>query len=175
MQLLLIRHAIAQEREEFARTGHDDEERPLTDDGRRKMKRGARGLRVLVPEIALLATSRLARSAQTGAILDSAYGGLSVVEIEELAPGAPLDRLVRWLARQSSSGSKIDRGNPIALVGHEPDLGALLALLVGASRPFHRFRKGGAAMVSFAGKIEAGTGDLIWAFPPACLRELGEG
>ena len=43
MKLLLIRHAIAEEREDFARTGKDDRLRPLTDEGRKKMKQAARG------------------------------------------------------------------------------------------------------------------------------------
>src|SRR6478672_122417 len=57
MKLLLIRHAIAEEREDFARTGKDDRLRPLTDEGRKKMKQGARGLRRCVPAFDLLAPS----------------------------------------------------------------------------------------------------------------------
>ena len=49
MKLLLIRHAIAEEREDFARTGKDDRLRPLTDEGRKKMKQAARGLRKIAP------------------------------------------------------------------------------------------------------------------------------
>jgi phosphohistidine phosphatase len=85
MKVLIIRHAIAEERDDFARTGKDDRLRPLTDEGRKKMKQAARGLKALVPEIDLLATSPLTRAAQTAAVLDSVYGGLSEVEIEELA------------------------------------------------------------------------------------------
>jgi len=39
MQLVVIRHAIAMEREEFAPTGRDDSLRPLTDKGKAKMKK----------------------------------------------------------------------------------------------------------------------------------------
>ena len=38
MQLLLIRHAIAEEQEDFAKTGKDDRLRPLTDEGRKKLE-----------------------------------------------------------------------------------------------------------------------------------------
>src|SRR5262249_31041428 len=79
MKLLLIRHAIAEEREDFARTGKDDRLRPLTDEGRKRMKQAARGLLETLPEIDLLATSPLTRAAQTGAIVDSVYGGLKEV------------------------------------------------------------------------------------------------
>ena len=50
MQLVVIRHAVAMSREEFAPTGRDDSLRPLTDRGRAKMKRAAAGLRELSPE-----------------------------------------------------------------------------------------------------------------------------
>src|SRR5258708_2037921 len=59
MKLLIIRHAIAEDREDFARTGKDDSLRPISDEGKKKMKQGARGLRPLVPEIVLLAPSPL--------------------------------------------------------------------------------------------------------------------
>jgi len=49
MQLLVIRHALAQSREEFA--GEDDALRPLTKDGLRQMRRGAKGLRRIVGDI----------------------------------------------------------------------------------------------------------------------------
>ena len=71
MKLLLIRHAIAEEREDFEKTGKDDRLRPLTDEGRKKMKQAARGLKEVVPHVDLLATSPLTRAAQTGAILDT--------------------------------------------------------------------------------------------------------
>jgi pimeloyl-ACP methyl ester carboxylesterase len=51
MQLLVIRHAIAEDRDAFAASGRDDSERPLTESGRDKMRRVARGLRELVPRI----------------------------------------------------------------------------------------------------------------------------
>ncbi len=92
MQLLLIRHAIAEEREDFTKTGKDDRLRPLTDGGRKKMKQAARGLKGLVPRIDLLATSPLTRAAQTGAIVDSVYGGLQEVEIPRSSPPRPRRR-----------------------------------------------------------------------------------
>ncbi|HEY8020752.1 MAG TPA: histidine phosphatase family protein [Thermoanaerobaculia bacterium] len=167
MQLLVIRHAIAVEREDFARTGKDDHLRPLTDEGRKRMKQAARGLRKLAPEVDLLATSPLTRAAQTGAILDSVYGGLDEVEIEELSPdAAPMDFL-RWLRKQKSE--------LIAVVGHEPSLSLILSwLLTGSERRIFSFRKGGACLIEFPGEIGAGTATLLWALTPAQLRDLAE-
>ena len=167
MKLLLIRHAIAEEPEDFARTGKDDRQRPLTDEGRKKMKQVAKGLRELVPQIDLLATSPLTRAAQTGAILDSVYGGLSEVEIEELSPEATPTEFLRWLRKQ--------KGETIAVVGHEPSLSLILSwLLTGTERRLFSFRKGGACLLEFSGEVGAGTATLLWAVPPGQLRSLGD-
>lgn len=173
MHLLLIRHAIAEDRESFARTGKDDRLRPLTGEGRRRMKRIARGLKKLVPELDLLATSPLARAAQTAAILDDAYGGLDEVEITELAPDEPPERLLAWLRGQQRAAPAA-AGATLGMVGHEPALSRFLALLVtGGERPLHPFKKGGAVLLELPSAIAPGTATLLWAVPPRPLAELG--
>ena len=167
MKLLLIRHAIAEEPEDFARTGKDDRQRPLTDEGRKKMKQNAKGLREIVPEIDLLATSPLTRAAQTAAVLDSVYGGLSEVEIEELSPEASPTEFLRWLRKQ--------KAETIAAVGHEPSLSLILSwLLTGTERRLFSFRKGGACLLEFSGEVGAGTATLLWALTPGQLRDLAD-
>lgn len=167
MKLLLIRHAIAEEREDFARTGKDDRLRPLTDEGRKKMKQAARGLKGLVPEIDLLATSPLTRAAQTGAIVDSVYGGLKEVEIDELSPETTPDAFLRWLRKQKEE--------VVAAVGHEPSISLILSwLLTGNERRIHAFRKGGACLLEFPEEPAAGTATLIWALTPSQLRGLAD-
>lgn len=167
MKLLLLRHAIAEERDDFARTGKDDRLRPLTDEGRKKMKQGARGLRQVLPEIDLLATSPLTRAAQTGAIVDSIYGGLSEVEIEELSPEATPTDFLRWLRKQ--------KAEILVAVGHEPSISLILSwLLTGSERRIFSFRKGGACLIDFAGEVGAGTATLLWALTPGQLRDLAD-
>ena len=167
MKLLLIRHAIAEEREDFAKTGKDDRLRPLTDEGRKKMKQVARGLQEIAPEIDLLATSPLTRAAQTGAIVDTVYGGLKEVEIEELSPDATPADFLLWLRKRKE--------NCIAAVGHEPSISLILSwLLTGTERRIFAFRKGGACLLDFPDEVGAGTATLIWALTPAQLRELAD-
>jgi phosphohistidine phosphatase len=167
MRLLLVRHAIAEDREDFARTGKDDNLRPLTHEGRKKMKQAARGLRSLVPEIDLLATSPLTRAAQTAAILDSVYGGLDEVEIDELSPETTPEQFLRWLRQQ--------KGDVIAAVGHEPSLSQILGwLLTGTDRRLFAFRKGGACLLDFPDEPAGGTATLLWALTPAQLRTLAD-
>jgi phosphohistidine phosphatase len=167
MKLLLIRHAIAEEPEDFARTGKDDRLRPLTDEGRKKMRQGAKGLREIIPEIDLLATSPLTRAAQTGAILDTIFGGLKEVEIEELAPEAMPKDFLRWLRKQ--------KAGTVAAVGHEPSMSLILSwLLTGTERKIFAFRKGGACLLEFPNQVAVGAAVLLWALTPAQLRELAE-
>jgi len=167
MKLLLIRHAIAEESEDFAKTGRDDRLRPLTDEGRKKMKQAAKGLQEIVPEIDLLATSPLTRAAQTGAIVDSVYGGLKEVEIEELAPEATPNDFLRWLRKQ--------KAETLAAVGHEPSLSLILSwLLTGTERRIFAFRKGGACLLEFPDEVGAGTATLLWALTPSQLRDLAD-
>ena len=59
MRLLIIRHAIAEDRDVWAETGKSDDARPLTDDGARKMTRVAGGLVGAVPKLLAVATSPL--------------------------------------------------------------------------------------------------------------------
>src|ERR1700730_2813485 len=122
MKLLIIRHAIAEDREEFARTGKDDSLRPITDEGRKRMKQGARGLKHQLPEIDILATSPLTRAAQTAAVLDSVYGGLSEGESEERAPEASRVEFLSWLRQQT--------GETVAVVGHEPSISLIASWLL---------------------------------------------
>jgi phosphohistidine phosphatase len=167
MQLLLIRHAIAEEREDFAKTGKDDWLRPLTDEGRKKMKQVARGIKGLAPKIDLLASSPLTRAAQTGAILDSVYGGVKEVEIDELSPESTPEDFLRWLRKQKK--------DVVAAVGHEPSLSLILSwLLTGNERRLFAFRKGGACLLEFPDEPAAGTATLIWALTPAQLRALSD-
>lgn len=165
MDLLLIRHAIAEDRGAFAETGQPDSERPLTRPGRVKMARAARGLRSVVPSIDVLASSPYVRARQTAEIVAAAYGDMAVVETDTLAHGAAPAGFARWARRQAVAGL-------LAAVGHEPDLSDLTAWLTGATRSGRAFKKGGACLLSFAGPISAGAGVLRWLLTPRLLRTL---
>ena len=169
MRLLVVRHAIAEDREAFARSHKDDATRPLTPDGRRKMERAALGLKELVPELDVLAASPYKRAIETAEIIAAAYGGLSVERVPDLAPGAGVDRVVSWLADRHARGS-------VAVVGHEPDLGQLVcALLASTNGPFLELRKGAACLLELAGPVTRGAATLDWFLGPKHLRLLGTG
>jgi phosphohistidine phosphatase len=169
MKLLVIRHGLAGERDEWAGTGKPDSQRPLTDEGRRKMKRGARGLLSIVPRIDVLAASPLVRAAQTAEIVAEEYGGgLRIETVAELSPERRPDELLGWLRSQQP-------GSIAAIVGHEPHLGFLAGwLLTARNDSFIEFRKGGAVMLDFDDPPSGGNAVLAWGLTPKQLRTLGK-
>lgn len=167
MDLLVVRHAIAEDRDTFAETGRDDAERPLTPEGRRKFERAARGLRKVVDSIDHLATSTLARAIETGEILEASFGIEASARLRELAPEAGPPSLLPWLRRRRRNGL-------VAIVGHEPHLSQLIEyLLVGRASGFVDLKKGGAALLALGSAPEPGRAMLRWHLTPAQLRRLG--
>lgn len=168
MKLLVIRHGVAGTRDEWAGTGKPDTQRPLTDEGRKKMKRAARGLAAVVPRIDVLASSPLVRASQTAEIVAAEYGDLRIDTLAELSPERRPDELLGWLRSQKP-------GTTVAVVGHEPHLGFLAGwLLTARNDSFVEFRKGGAVLLDFDDPPAGGNAVLSWALTPRMLRTLGE-
>jgi len=169
MHLLIIRHAIAEDKEVWAQTGEPDERRPLTDGGRKKMRRGVKGLRELVTRIDLLGASPLTRAAQTAAIVADAYGGIEPVTVGALVPQRAPGDFLSWL-RDAAPGHDV-----IAGVGHEPHLSGLVSYLL-AERPqppLVELKKGAACLLRFDDPPRAGGACLEWLLTPWQLRRLG--
>jgi phosphohistidine phosphatase len=166
MRLLIIRHAIAEDRDAFASSGRDDSERPLTDEGRDKMRRVAAGFRRAVPQIDLLAASPYTRAMQTAELVAEAYGIDDIEKVDALVPDAPLQRFLVWLERRSTA-------EVVAIVGHEPHLGELVTWLMSGLRESRvEMKKGGAALLEFEGQPGAGEGVLEWLMTAGQLRDL---
>jgi phosphohistidine phosphatase len=168
MQLLVIRHATAEDREAFASSGRDDSERPLTSAGRDKMRRALTGLRRAVPKIDLLAASSYTRAMQTAELVAAAYEIADIEKVDALIPDAPLQRFLVWLERRSTA-------KVVAIVGHEPHLGQLVTwLMSGLPESRVEMKKGGACMLEFPGQPGAGLGVLQWLMTPGQLRDLAD-
>lgn len=166
MDLLVVRHAIAEDRDAFAQTRKDDAERRLTPEGRRKFQRAARGLREIVDSIDLLATSTLVRSIETGEILEAAYAIEATARLRELEPDADPASLLQWLRRRR-------RHRVVAVVGHEPHLSRMIGyLLFGRSLGCVDLKKGGASLLSLGAAPEPGRAELRWLLTPGQLRRM---
>lgn len=164
MQLVVIRHGIAEEQETWV--PKDDALRPLTDDGKKKMKEAAKGLHALVPRLDVLASSPLTRAMQTAAILAKTYDTGDPVIVDALAPGQRPPALAPWLRTQATHKT-------VAIVGHEPGLGALTSwLTAGSERSFLELGKGGACLLDLGVRVDAGEAMLLWVLRPSHLRSL---
>lgn len=166
-RLVLVRHAIAEGREEYARTGLDDSTRPLTPKGRRRMRQAARGLREVLGRPDLLASSPMARAVQTAEILSEVWDGIPVAEVAPLAAG-PASAFLDWYREAAPAGT-------VVAVGHEPWLGEWASwLLTGLESSFVVFKKGGACLLEFPDGIAPSAALLGWHLAPSHLRALGE-
>jgi len=147
----VVRHAIAEDRD--ADRWPDDALRPLSAEGERRFRRAARGLREIAPAVDAVLSSPYVRAWRTAEIL-----------YEEAGWPAPerCDRLEAW--RQPDDALDVlPRTGSVALVGHEPAMSGLVALLVGADLRLD-FKKGGVALVE--------DGALRWYATPKILCRL---
>jgi len=111
--------------------------------------------------------SPLTRARETAEIVAAAYGGMPVETSVALAPGHRPEEIVEWLEHHAAH-------ERIAIVGHEPDLSDLVSvLLLDEGTSFFVFKKGGACLLEFAGRIGPGDATLRWLLRPKQLRALG--
>src|SRR5262245_29451842 len=159
MKLLIVRHATAvrSDTPDLA-----DEDRALTSRGRKQFKKAAKGLAEIMAPPDLLLTSPLLRARETAKIAGKVW---KVEPTEEpLLSGGTPEALLAAVATHPEEFV-------IALVGHEPDLGRLLAHVIGGVGERLPFKRGGAALV----ELEVGEGGgarLVWFMPPKLLRAL---
>jgi phosphohistidine phosphatase len=162
--LFLLRHAIAAD----PAPGQSDEDRALTPDGARKMRRIARGLKALGFRADVVLTSPLRRAEETAALLVAELDPAPSVEIyQPLGPGHDPSDVLAELRRYRST-------QRLVLVGHQPDLGELAShLLTGAaSRVPLPFKKGGVAAIDVSSLPPRSTGTLQWFATPRMLRAM---
>ena len=163
MQVFLVRHAIAYERSRVR--WPNDALRPLTPAGKEKFRKAARGLSKWLPEHAALLTSPYVRARETAALLAEAWRG-KPIECAELAADQPVAEGFKLLRTRKEKA--------VVLVGHEPWLSRFLAAALGGPDATLKidFKKGGAAFIGFASRVEPGRATLCWMLPPRVLRAL---
>jgi phosphohistidine phosphatase len=155
-ELHFLRHASAADRETW---DQPDEQRPLTEKGRRQAERLGRLLAAAgFPPDAVI-TSPLVRARETAEIVAGLVGAVARIEPRL---GEPLD-LATLDAILDDAGSP---RRPI-VVGHDPDFSELVSALVGA--PI-LMRKGALARVDVERPLAPGAGELRWLVPPDLLR-----
>jgi phosphohistidine phosphatase len=167
MELYLIRHADAMP----ADAGMTDAERPLSDEGLEKMRKGAKGLRNLLsgsfPPLDVILTSPLRRAVESARILAGEVNDNDeIVECPALSSGSKWQDLLPFITKYPKTGR-------VALVGHEPELGQLAGWLFapgsGAAIPL---KKGSAVCLEIQDPAAEPKAELIWFLTPKQLRML---
>jgi phosphohistidine phosphatase len=166
MELLILRHAIAFARD--AKRWPDDSQRPLTMEGVKRARRAAAGLKRIAKRPALVLTSPLVRARDTAEIFAQAGGWPKAVECPGLSPGGSPEEVLEVLRRQGA------KAECVAIVGHQPHLGRLLALCLGGDARSEAFelKKSAVACLRFAGQPRSHQAALTGLFPPRALRKI---
>ena len=157
IELHFLRHADAGD--PLAWQG-PDEDRPLSDKGRKQADRLGRFLAGIGFAPDAIITSPKVRAAETAGIVAD-HLGVPVATDERLAGGLDADALDALL---------LDAGDPSrpVVVGHDPDFSDLLGELCGASSP--PMRKGAFARIDIEHPLRPGTATLRWLVPPDLLK-----
>src|SRR4051812_25354197 len=117
MDVIVVRHGVAMDRDEAHEQAIADQDRPLTPKGRRRMKAAARALSELANSAELVFSSSYVRAVQTAKIVRRAFeDDIGYRETPALLPHAEPNELAQVLAEGPAMPS-------VLVVGHEPHLG----------------------------------------------------
>lgn len=164
-QLYVMRHGIAAARGDP--NFPDDAQRPLTAEGKKKLRAIAKGLFRLGLDVDAIITSPLARASETAEIVAEVFGPDIRVETSDfLRPGGSLQALLTSLSKRNNHRS-------VLVVGHEPDLSEGVAKLIGNTRASFQFKKGGCCRIDFDNFPPRPPGKLIWWLTPRVMRKIG--
>ena len=164
MQLCLVRHAIAGDRDPDRYP--DDGLRPVTADGAEKMRVAAAGLKTLfVPDLIL--SSPLLRARQTADIIGRALKVSDIRSCDALASGdgrALLEDLAHLGLKR------------VLAVGHQPHLTNMLSLFLAGTEEavVSEIKKGAAALVTFDDAPQPHGARLESLIQPGTLRSLAK-
>jgi phosphohistidine phosphatase len=153
MELYFLRHGEA----DWPNWKKPDDERPLTERGKKEMRQVAKFLHRLNVKPDLIVTSPLPRASQTAEIA-AEYLKAKLRTDELLAKGFGTEQLWTILKRH--------RAKRLMLVGHEPDFTEVISKLTGASL---KLSKAGVALADV--DLAAEKGRLRWLFPPKLARK----
>jgi phosphohistidine phosphatase len=154
MKICFLRHGEA----DWPDWDKPDDERPLTERGRKEMKRVAKLLDRLKLSADAILTSPLPRASQTAEIVAERLG-IELKTDSALVHGFSVARLRRLLGKAEA--------DCVMVVGHEPEFSEVIKELTGGEI---KLSKAGVALL----EVNRGctSGKLIWLFPPKFSKAL---
>lgn len=161
MNLYILRHGTAVE---HGAPGYenDDDARPLTSKGERKLWRVTEAMKAMGLEFDLILSSPLPRARQTAEIVAGAFKAQKKLKFsDDLKPNGSPKKLIRALNVLSPHPENI------LLSGHEPHLSGLISLLVSGD-PSHEIelKKGGLCKLAIAELRPGRCAMLQWLLTP---------
>lgn len=156
VELHLLRHADAGDPAAWA---GDDDQRPLSEKGRRQAEALGTFLRARAFAFDAIVTSPRLRALETAELVARPLGA-TVTQDDRLALALDVGRLGRLL-------EGLD-GPRIMLVGHDPDFSELAASLSGAA--YLPLKKGALVRIDVSLPPQPAGGILRWLLPPSLIR-----
>jgi phosphohistidine phosphatase len=156
MRVYFLRHGIAADRESWQ---GNDFDRPLTDEGRKRLDREAKRLAQFDLGLQAIVSSPLLRAKATAEIVAERLGmSGNLATDERLGPDFDVKRFTQIVREHADA-------NAILLVGHEPNMSETIGDIVGGAKI--DLKKGGFACVDISSGATAG--ELLWLIPPKVL------
>jgi len=158
MNLFILRHGLAVEP---GTPGYDDSERPLTSEGKSKLKAIAAAMVKLELDFDLILSSPYTRARQTAEIVAERLKASDKLELTKLLePQGSFKDLINAINKHKSAHN-------VLLVGHEPYLSELISLLVyGDNNASVVLKKGGFARLGVPTLRADRCGLLEWLLTP---------
>lgn len=156
MIVFIMRHAEAVEGSDTLQ----DEWRYLTEKGRSAAEKMSSVISKIGPKPRLTITSPLTRAVQTAEIMaEKACRRNVVVASELLLPGADINGLITHL-------KECIKAKRVMVVGHEPQLGSLVATLLGRDKQTISLKKGACVALEVDPKKEDRPAAFLWYLAP---------
>ncbi|WP_287130360.1 phosphohistidine phosphatase SixA [Candidatus Cyanaurora vandensis] len=153
MDLYFVRHGLALDRS----SSQPDMTRPLTREGMQRTRQMAHALKRLGVTWDLLLTSPVVRAMETALLLEEVGLTAALRVYAPLAPGGDITLFKDWLTTQEPLPTAI------ALVGHQPDLGHWIELLL-YGQPYGQILLKKSGVARLAWQLEGA--QLLWLLPP---------
>jgi phosphohistidine phosphatase len=165
MELYVLRHAIALSASEAGVSS--DSERPLSSEGREKMKRIAAALGAIGVEVDLVLSSPFVRARDTALIAHDGLGLKNRLEFTDaLASGQDTKLVVAELKERFKKHQRI------MVVGHEPDLSLLIGKVTSLGRLRVEMKKAGLAKIEITETHPDVKGSLEFLLTPKVMLHV---
>ena len=168
MRLFVVRHAVAESREDWAKLHREDHLRTLTAEGKKNFRSVCKRLEEWESDIGPILTSPWLRAVETAEILKESFPESRVQVCQELVPETPLEHLLIHLQKRPLVSEPI-----LTLVGHEPHISLLVSwLTAGLHDSFLKLKKGGIAVLDLKRpEVAPGAFELTALLQPKYIRK----